>query len=300
VFETHIHSTADIDPLPEISAYILDRELMLCFPPWEFGNANDAQLYYSDAVSKEELKQILHIIKDCYKRGEVEKKEAFLLMNDKDNHLFFRHITIDTPVYDLGLHFNDDLIPVNELLLNRLNKPDDNGLVIFYGKSGMGKTSYIRYLSGRIVKQKLFIPASQTKKIGSAEFLDILDEYRNSILIIEDADSIIKRRLQDEDHIIANLLNLTDGILADVYHIQVICSFSNDISLVDPALLRKGRLITKYYFKELSKTKTEQLCRSLGYKVLPGHEMTLADIFHWEDHEFQAHNIKSGIGFNKL
>ena len=300
VFETHIHSTSDTDPLPGVSAYILTQELMLCFPPWEFGNANDAQLYYSDAVNREELKEILNLIKACYKKEEVEKKEAFLLMTDKDSHLFFRHITINTPVYDLGLHFNDDLIPVNELLLNRLNKPDDKGLIIFYGKAGTGKTSYIRYLSGKIVKQKLFIPASQTKKIGSPEFLDILDEYHNSILIIEDADSIIKRRLQDEDHIIANLLNLTDGILADVYHIQVICSFSSDISLVDPALLRKGRLIAKYYFKELSQLKTEELCRSLGHKSLPEHEMTLADIFHWEEKEFQAPKIKAGIGFNKL
>jgi|SRR6185436_2962760 len=297
VFETHIHSTAEIKPLPGVSAYILSKELMLCFPPWEFGNANDAQLYYSDAVPKDELQQVLDIIKQCYRKSNIEKREAFLLMTDEDNHLYFRQITINTPVYDLQLHFNDDLTPVNDLLLNRLNKPDDNGLVIFYGKTGTGKTSYIRYLTSHVSKQKLFIPSSLTKKTGTSEFLDLLDGYHNSILIIEDADSILKKRLQDEDHIIANLLNLTDGILADVYHIQVICSFNNDISTLDPALIRKGRLIAKYYFKELSVGKTSKLCKSLGYKKMPLQEMSLADIYHWEEQEFQVPYIKGNIGF---
>jgi len=295
VFETHIHSIINKKSSPGVSAYILEKELMLCFPPWEFGSSNDVQLYYSDTVSKEKLQSVLDMIKDCYMVNEIEKREVRLLMQNEDNRLDFCTMTMHTALHDLQLYYNDDLLPMNEVLLHRLNKNDDKGLVIFYGKPGTGKTSYIRYLSSHIEKQKLFVPASLTKKIGSPEFLTLLNDYRNSVLIIEDADSILKKRSNDDDHVIANLLNLSDGLLSDFFHIQIICTFNNDLSLVDPSLLRKGRLIAKYYFKELSLEKTINLCHSLGYKYVPEHEMTLADIFHLEEVEFQPMFEKRGI-----
>jgi hypothetical protein len=298
VFETHIHSISSSNPLPGVSAYILTKELMLCFPPWEFGNSNDAQLYYSDAVPQETLHEVLDIVKECYMINEVEKREVRLLMQNNDNRLDFCTMTMHSPLYNLQLHYNDDLLPMNEVLLHRLNKANDKGLVIFYGKPGTGKTSYIRYLSAHISKQKLFVPASLTKNIGNPEFLTLLNDYRNSVLIIEDADAILKKRSNDDDHVIANLLNLSDGMLSDFFHIQIICTFNNDISLVDPALMRKGRLIAKYYFKELTLEKTRQLCKSLGYEFVPDHEMTLADIFHFEEREFQQNAYTKGaIGF---
>lgn len=297
IFETHIHSASEYQPLPGSSAYLLEPELMLFFPPWEYGNTNDVQVYYSDTVSKDLLEELLAMIKKCYKKNGLEKRDAYLLMEDDESRLFFRKIEITSPVFDLSLYFNDNLIPVNELLLNRLNMPDNNGLVIFYGRTGTGKTTYIRYLSTHISKQKLFIPPGLIRKMGSAELLDLLDQYHNSVLIIEDADSLLKKRLQDDDHIVANLLNLSDGILADVYHIQIICSFNSDISILDPGLLRKGRLIAKYFFNELSLEKTQRLCKKIGYATLPDREMALADIFHWGEKETPHQYLKGTIGF---
>jgi hypothetical protein len=295
VFETHIHSIINSKPLPGVSAYILEKELMLCFPPWEFGSTNDTQLYFSDVVSKETLQQVLDMIKDCYMVNEVEKREVRLLMQNEDNHLDFCAMVMHTPLHDLTLYYNDDLLPMNEVLLHRLNKNDDKGLAIFFGKPGTGKTSYIRYLAAHIDKQKLFVPASLSKKIGSPEFLTLLKDYRNSVLIIEDADTILKKRTNDDDHVISNLLNLTDGLLSDFFHLQIICTINSDITLVDPALLRKGRLIAKYNFKELNLEKTQNLCSHLGYKFIPDQEMTLADIFHMEEVEFQQTYPKRGI-----
>ncbi|MEP7263619.1 MAG: AAA family ATPase [Bacteroidota bacterium] len=298
IFETHIHSNDNNKPLPGVSAYILADELMLCFPPWEFGNTNDAQLYFSDAVKAPLLNNVLDIIKDCYMVNESERHEVRLLMQNTDNRLDFCAMTMHTPLYNLQLNYNDDLMPLNEMLLHRLNKDNDKGLVIFYGKPGTGKTSYIRYLIAHISKQKLFVPASLTKSIGTPEFLTLLNGYRNSLLIIEDADYFLKKRSTDEDNVIANILNLTDGMLSDFFHIQVVCTFNSEISNVDPALMRKGRLISKYYFKELSLEKTRALSSSLGYEFIPDKEMVLADIFHLEEREYQQTVVTRGpIGF---
>lgn len=298
VFETHIHSVDNLKSSPGVSAYILSKELILCFPPWEFGNSNDAQVYYSDAVPENEVQKITDIIKQCYTIKAVEKREVRLLMQNKDKNLDFYEMTMHSPLYNLEMNYNDDLLPMNDLLLERLNKKNDKGLVVFYGKSGTGKTSYVRYLSSHVSKQKLFVPANLTYKIGSAEFLNLLNDYHDSLLIIEDADSILKKRSNDLDYVIVNLLNLADGVLSDFFHIQVVCTFNNDISDIDPALLRKGRLIAKYNFKELSLAKTQKICRHLGYKFIPEHEMTLADIYHMEERDFQIQEKhKSAIGF---
>lgn len=296
VFETHIHSSGTNKPLPGVSAYILSKELMLCFPPWEFGNTNDAQLYYSDSVGNEELQQMLNIVKECYMDINQENREVSLLMQNADNRLDFVSMTMHTSLHNLEQHYNDDLLPVNEILLNRLNRENDKGLVMLYGKSGTGKTTYIRYLSSHISKQKLFVPASLAHKIGSPEFLTLLNDYKNSVLILEDADVILKKRSSDDDQIITNLLNLSDGMLSDFFHIQIICTFNKDLREFDPALLRRGRLIASYYFKELSLEKTQALCKSLGYLFIPEKEMVLADIFHLEERETGL-AAKSPIGF---
>jgi len=55
------------------------------------------------------------------------------------------------------------------------------------------------------------------------------------------------------------LLNISDGLLYDCLNIQIICSFNIDIIKVDSALLRKGRLIAKYEFKELEVAKAQAL-----------------------------------------
>lgn len=299
VFQTHIHQAGENDSLPGVSAYILEKEVLLCFPPWEFGNSNDAQLYFSDDVPQATISRIVDLIKKCFTPKTLERKQVRLLMQNKENELYFADMTVHSPLYNIEMNYNDDLLPLNEMLLERLNKPNDKGLIVFYGKSGTGKTSYVRYLTSHISKQKLFVPANLIYKIGSAEFLNLLKNYHNSLLIIEDADAILKKRSNDQDHVIVNLLSLSDGVLSDFFHLQIICTFNNDITQLEPTLLRKGRLIAKYYFKELSLEKTKLLCRRLGYKYIPTHEMTLADIYHLEDPNFQVPEKAKAIGFSK-
>jgi hypothetical protein len=294
VFKTHIHSQEKYKHFPGVSAYILSEQLMLCLPPIEFGSSNDVQVYYSDNVKKADLKKILDIVESSYMLKETEKREVFLLMKDGDKLEFFPMHLQSTNI-NLELFYNDDFIQINNLIINKLNN-DDRGLIIFYGKPGTGKTTYIRYLSTNVKKQKLFIPASLNHSIGSAEFLTLLKDYKNSILILEDADSILKKRNNEDEHVMSNLLNLADGMLSDFFHVQVICTFTKDFNQFDIAMIRKGRLLASYNFRELTLEKTQELCRHLGYKSIPDHAMTLADIFNFEQSDWGL-TRKTEIGF---
>ncbi len=75
----------------------------------------------------------------------------------------------------------------------------------------IGKTHYIRYLIHEIEdKTLIYVPPDMAKEISSPEFLPFLMQYQDSILIIEDAENIIKDRNETliPSQAVANLLNL--------------------------------------------------------------------------------------------
>ncbi|CAF3902429.1 unnamed protein product [Rotaria sp. Silwood1] len=76
-------------------------------------------------------------------------------------------------------------------------------------------------------------------------------QHSNSILIVEDAEHIILDRKQETflpKQAVSNLLNLSDGLLGDAMHQQIICTFNCDVQAIDPALLRDGRLFCSFDF----------------------------------------------------
>jgi len=75
----------------------------------------------------------------------------------------------------------------------------------------IGKTHYIRYLIHEVEEKTLiYVPPDMAKEISSPEFLPFLMQYQDSILIIEDAENIIKDRNESTapSQAVANLLNL--------------------------------------------------------------------------------------------
>ena len=110
-------------------------------------------------------------------------------------------------------------------------------------------------------------------------------QHPNSILIIEDAENIVRDRSQASllpNQAVANLLNISDGLLGDAMHQQIICTFNCDFKGVDPALLRDGRLVIEHKFDKLSIENARRLWVELN---IPGngddiHEsISLAEIY---------------------
>ena len=68
-------------------------------------------------------------------------------------------------------------------------------------------------------------------------------------------------------------------------HQQIIATFNCDLKSIDPALLRKGRLIANYEFNQLDISSAKILSEKLGYGTegVTG-PMTLAEIYNQGDH----------------
>jgi hypothetical protein len=93
------------------------------------------------------------------------------------------------------------------------------------------------------------------------------------------------------------LLNISDGLLSDCLNIQVICTFNTDISMIDQALIRKGRLIARYEFRELTVEKSRQLSNKLGFHSEITSSMTLAAIYNQDELDFKPVQKRKQLGF---
>ena len=80
------------------------------------------------------------------------------------------------------------------------------------------------------------------------------------------------------------MLNRSDGLLGDVMHQQIIATFNCDLASIDPALLRKGRLIANYEFNKLDIESAKTLSDKLGFgRDSVTEPMTLAEIYNQGD-----------------
>jgi ATP-dependent 26S proteasome regulatory subunit len=97
---------------------------------------------------------------------------------------------------------------------------------------------------------------------------------------------------------VSNLLNISDGLLSDCLNVQIICTFNSSLSLIDNALLRKGRLIAKYEFGKLDIHKAKKLAERLGINKHIDAPLTLAELTNIEENFYEAQQ-KPVIGFAK-
>ncbi|MBO9660577.1 MAG: AAA family ATPase, partial [Chitinophagaceae bacterium] len=130
------------------------------------------------------------------------------------------------------------------------------------------------------------------------DLINILIDHPNSILVIEDAENIMMSRKYNSDSSVSNLLNISDGLLSDCLNVQIVCTFNCPLSMIDPALMRKGRLIARYEFGKLATDRAQVLSDHLGFETNIGNPMTIAEVARQNDIAERA-SINEVIGFRR-
>jgi hypothetical protein len=160
------------------------------------------------------------------------------------------------------------------------------GLTVLTGAPGTGKTTLLRSLAQWLAATHAFyfMPAARFASVESGEIVTFwAGENRNSklrkILILEDAESVLLRRGDDNREKVATLLNLTDGMLGDALGLHVVCTLNSELADLDPALLRPGRLVAHRDFDLLTNDEASRLAAALNLPVPSGERVSLAEFF---------------------
>ncbi len=249
--------------------------------------------------NRTEYFKVDQIIKEIHKFKKRKRKATpeISLLVEGCNGIESKTLKIRKPRLSIDHNYNNDFKEIHQTILKRLSRKNDKGLVLLHGKPGTGKTSYIRFLITSLNKNVIFLPPNLTKGLTDPGLISVLIGNPNSIFVIEDAENIVVDREKDGNSPVSSLLNISDGLLADCLDVQIICSFNTDITKIDSALMRKGRLIAKYEFKELEIEKAQQLSDKLGFKSTVTRPMSLASIYNQDEKDYQNIRKYSSIGF---
>ena len=274
----------------EVTVFELEHKMMI------YLDCDDANIFYQNK-NYDKVKGIV----DEFKNHKADCKEDDFEMNIitvSNGSLELKTISITPTELDLDLYYNDDFKAVNATIKERLCKEKDKGIVLLHGLPGTGKTTYLRHLIGSLKKKVMFVSPSVASNLMNPEFMDLLIDNPNSVLVIEDAENIIMDRRFSSQSSVSNLLNISDGLLSDCLNVQIICTFNSELSLIDSALMRKGRLIAKYEFGKLDVVKANKLSNHLGLLNEITKPMTLAEITNPDDNHYEAkqHTV---IGFRR-
>jgi broad-specificity NMP kinase len=226
-----------------------------------------------------------------------KKTTDICLIYNQNGELNTQLVEIKKPKIDFNIHYNEDFNPIHKEIVKQLNKKNTNGLYLFHGQPGTGKSTYIKFLIHQLKKKVIFISPKMAGELDNLNMTPFLLNNKNTVFVIEDAEELITSREDVRNSNLSMLLNLTDGLLGESLGIQIIATFNTDVKNIDKALLRKGRLSQIYEFKNLSLDRTNSLLQKLGYNIEVHNPLPVAEIFNFYKDNHYMPKLQKAVGF---
>lgn len=268
--------------------FLLENEIVV--------NIEDSNVYL---LFSEEQCDIVTSILNSLKKFKIKSKKTtdISLIYSLNGELDTKELNIKKPKIDFDIHYNEGFQPIHQEIVKQLNKKDSNGLYLFHGQPGTGKSTYIKYLIHQLKKKVIFISPKMAGELDNLSMTPFLLDNKNTVFVIEDAEELISSREEVRNSNLSMLLNLTDGLLGESLGIQIIATFNTDVKNIDKALLRKGRLSTIYEFKNLTLDRTNSLLQKLGHTIEVDNPLPVAEIFNFDKDNHYIPKLQKAVGF---
>ena len=265
---------------------------------FESGLLKVVSIYYI-STNPHSAASVKNVFDEYLQKYVSQEAKVSILLKEVHGFVFKTHRIKPFPI-NLDTMYHEDFLPVHQHIKESLNH-DGKGVVLLHGVAGSGKTNYIKWLTSQVPNKKfIFVPTTMIGYLTNPEFMSLLVDNKNSVLVLEDCENYIAERSIDNANtdVVSAILNIADGMLSDVLECQFICTFNSDISKIDPALLRKGRLIAEYKFKELSVEKSNTFLASIDKAITVNKPHSLAELTNMDNlsyREKQAEKPKFGF-----
>lgn len=252
---------------------------------------NSIVLWYYDKDPEKLINELLKLLPI----EEYTEEEAGINLVAYNQEYYTIPTKVQPTRINLEENYNDDFIPVTKDIEKFLDERK-SGLIVLRGIVGSGKSNYIRHLVTTHPANYVIVTNSLAGHLASPEFISFMLENKNSIFILEDCEQILMDRGDNISGAIANILNMSDGLMSDIFNVKFICTFNADIDQIDKAILRKGRCFANYEFKKLCAEKTKALLNKQGITLDKYEPMTLAEIYNYQDNDC-SNKKHTKIGF---
>ena len=251
-------------------------------------------LYIMSHLGVDKINEIFEKYLKKYDQEDTKVK-CYVIVKDPELYLDDFDIKLNGELdFDL---YNDGFEDIHNNIVNSIEN-DENGLYLLYGKPGTGKSTYIRHLIKRCNTDKrrfVYVPSALFGDFTNPGILPFLLRNKGCVFIIEDCENLVTVEDGIRSEGITDLLNMTDGLLADALNIKIICTFNTDYNKIDDALLRPGRCRCKYEFDLLDGEKANKVAKKFGLKPVDK-DISLAELFNPEVEIFE-NKKKKKIGF---
>lgn len=168
-------------------------------------------------------------------------------------------------------------------------------ILFMKGPPGTGKTSVLRNF---LISNKLKAMATYDEVVlnDDALFIHFISQ-KPQVMVVEDADNILKDRERSRNNMVSRFLNFSDGLAKYSEKKMVFTTNLHDFNDVDAALLRPGRCFGILEARELTIPEAEAAADAAGLTFVPQigkKEYTLAEILNPKDYHVKR---KRAMGF---
>ena len=200
--------------------------------------------------------------------------------------------TINAPLQEKN--YSTSVVDAIQRIIHWADSPNPYGrIVIFAGPPGTGKGYAVRaIITGSENVEWVFCPPKSVPSLTRPDAIEVLMSERNRNgplgLIVEDAEDLLRCRIENSGNVVSEILNLGDGLIGDIADMRLILTTNLERLEIDKALLRPGRLFSFVQFEALPPAQAEDIFarEREGRQKTFTTEMTLAEIYGCvRDHE---------------